>query len=69
MAEPTEKAEPIAEFLDQISNRTEAITQDVCVPSPFGCGRRAAEFRDDASRREFAISGLCQHCQDIIFDS
>jgi len=69
MANPSEKADTIAEYLDQITNRTEAITQDSCVTPPFGCGRQAMEFRDDASRREFAISGLCQYCQDIIFDS
>lgn len=25
------------------------------------------EFKDELSRREFKISGLCQHCQDSIF--
>jgi hypothetical protein len=28
-----------------------------------------ADFRDDTSRREFAISGICQRCQDEIFQS
>jgi len=27
----------------------------------------AAEFRDDLSRKEFEISGLCQTCQDKTF--
>ena len=26
-----------------------------------------SEFRDDLSKREFKISGLCQQCQDEIF--
>lgn len=26
-----------------------------------------ADFRDDLSRREFAISGICQGCQDKLF--
>lgn len=26
-------------------------------------------FRDDVSRREFKISGICQSCQDEIFKS
>lgn len=26
-----------------------------------------ADFRDDASHREFQISGFCQHCQDQVF--
>lgn len=25
------------------------------------------DFRDDLSRREFKISGLCQKCQDEVF--
>jgi hypothetical protein len=24
-------------------------------------------FRDESSRKEFAISGLCQKCQDAVF--
>jgi hypothetical protein len=26
------------------------------------------EFRDDISREEFRISGMCQNCQDATFD-
>lgn len=36
---------------------------------PF-CGKVIhpnAEFRDDISRREFNLSGLCQGCQDKTF--
>jgi len=35
---------------------------------PF-CGEdiNPNEFRDELSRREFAISGLCQDCQDDTF--
>jgi len=35
---------------------------------PF-CGKpiKPAEFRDELSRREFLISGLCQQCQDKVF--
>lgn len=28
---------------------------------------KADEFRDELSRKEFKISGLCQSCQDEIF--
>lgn len=33
------------------------------------CKRKVdrSEFRDELSRREFEISGLCQSCQDDIF--
>lgn len=33
------------------------------------CGKPATEFRDDLSRREYGISGLCQACQDKVFGS
>jgi len=28
-----------------------------------------ANLRDELSRREFKISGLCQRCQDDVFDA
>ena len=31
------------------------------------CGEPAGSFRDDISRKEFAISGMCQECQDSVF--
>lgn len=31
------------------------------------CGKGAGAFRDDLSRREYAITGACQGCQDEIF--
>ncbi len=48
-------------------DRRAAIEKNVCVPPPIGCGKLALQFRDELSRREFAISGLCQDCQDTVF--
>ena len=31
------------------------------------CYRPAETFRDESSRKEFSISGLCQACQDKVF--
>jgi hypothetical protein len=33
------------------------------------CGDRVHpdDFRDDLSRKEYTISGLCQACQDLVF--
>ncbi len=31
------------------------------------CGEFNLEFRDELSRKEYGISGLCQCCQDNIF--
>ncbi len=32
-----------------------------------GCKVDKDEFRDELSRKEFEISGLCQACQDDVF--
>ncbi len=32
------------------------------------CGEFNLEFRDELSRREYAISGWCQSCQDDFFN-
>lgn len=44
----------------------ESVEQSVC---PL-CGwivDESVEFRDELSKREFKISGLCQKCQDKMF--
>ena len=38
-----------------------------CLPKPYGCGGDANEFDDEPSEREYAMSGLCQKCQDKVF--
>lgn len=41
-----------------------------CVAPPMGCGQplpARGPFRDDASYREYGITGLCQVCQDRDF--
>ena len=44
-------------------SRTLAIAGAQCV----ACGESATKFRDELSRREYAISSLCQKCQDQFF--
>ena len=41
----------------------ESITEDKCIC----CDGKASAFRDELSRKEFSISGLCQKCQDAVF--
>jgi hypothetical protein len=31
------------------------------------CGASELEFKDEVSKKEYGISGLCQTCQDEIF--
>lgn len=45
--------------------RTDSIKEATCV----SCGASVKEFKDAISRKEFTISGLCQSCQDGVFDS
>ena len=33
----------------------------------FNCDNPSHEFRDELSRKEFRISGICQNCQDEVF--
>ena len=66
---PVEKSSEMVKVLDTISlsmfgkSRSEAIRQNICV----NCGGEADIFVDIKSKREFAISGLCQNCQDSLF--
>ena len=42
---------------------TAADAMNLCV----ACNGPAVEFKDEISRREYRLSGLCQICQDIAF--
>lgn len=51
-------------------NRKVDITNRVC-NTLFGCGKPVnveTDFRDEISQKEFGISGLCQECQDGVFN-
>jgi hypothetical protein len=43
---------------------SEAIDTNVCV----SCGEDVVDFDDPLSQREYQISGLCQKCQNSVFD-
>jgi hypothetical protein len=32
------------------------------------CGQNAWEFKDELSKKEYGISGMCQKCQDKVFE-
>ena len=68
---PTEKSPGIAKALNAFlgGSRERSVHEAMCVPSPVGCGLPVDEkdFRDNLSKREYAISGLCMNCQDKIF--
>ena len=69
LIEKAEKSEVIENALENISKqigtpRSIAFEQQACVL----CGREAKEFRDTISEKEYALSGMCQHCQDEMFE-
>lgn len=63
MAQPTEKHPNIENFLEKTFGRTTAIESDTCV----FCKDPNINFRNEISKREYRISGLCQNCQDNAF--
>lgn len=51
-----------ADFL--FPGRREALEMQVCM----SCKEPAIGFKDAISRKEYAISALCQDCQDSVFE-
>ena len=50
------------------ADRVKQIAKNCCVKPPFGCGKPIMGFKDKLSEKEYRISGLCQECQDKIFE-
>lgn len=58
----------VTNLLDEVhAIRDAAVSTKCCAKKPFGCGEPVEGFRDALSKREYAISGLCQRCQDAVF--
>lgn len=66
--QPSQKSPAIENLLEKMTGRTTAIKGNRCIPAPIGCGGSADTFTDNLSRREYTISGMCQKCQDSIFN-
>ena len=62
--EEAPKSPEIKEFLEAVFGRSSSIVNQVCA----SCGESARNFQDELSRREYSISGLCQQCQDEVFN-
>ena len=65
----SEKSESIEMMLEQFSRlmhtpRSTAFKANTCVM----CGGPAVEFKNEVSRKEYALSGMCQVCQDSFFE-
>jgi hypothetical protein len=67
MADPSKKDSVIEQLLTEMNggrNRRAYIYANKCVR----CEGDASRFYDEVSKREYAISGWCQHCQDEMFN-
>ena len=65
MAEPSKKSPEMESALNHLlgCNRVDSIRNNKCTI----CGGPANEFKDKLSAKEYAISGMCQKCQDKTF--
>lgn len=66
MGIPTEKSTEINQLLSDMTgkDRMTTIISNQCMM----CTRPAVTFKDDLSRKEYTISGMCQTCQDSVFE-
>jgi len=68
---PSFKAPAIDALLSEIifngKDRPTCIREGICMTCDDAHGIIASSFRDDVSRKEYAISGMCQSCQDDVF--
>ena len=48
-------------------DRQTCIEEGTCITCDEAKGLIATSFRDDVSRKEYAISAMCQSCQDDVF--
>lgn len=69
MPTPTQKNPALDADITRITgiDRRAVIQGGKCAFENKGCKGPNFTFRDDASRREYAISGICQRCQDVMF--
>lgn len=65
-----ERSEEMQRDVDSLSKSmfgmtvAEARAQGICVV----CKSPAVSFRDALSEKEYGISGMCQRCQDSVFE-
>ena len=63
--EATIKNPSIDKVLTQMmgKNRLDTVRENLCMT----CDGYATEFKDEISKKEYTISGMCQTCQDRVF--
>ena len=62
----TDKSEQIEDLMESVAGSRRE--EGKCVfRNTYPDQEHSLEFRDDLSKREFTISGMCQVCQDKVF--
>jgi uncharacterized CHY-type Zn-finger protein len=66
VVEPVERHPELEAFLEALNGISpkQAVQAGICAV----CKEEANEFTDALSVAEYAISGLCQNCQDEVFN-
>jgi hypothetical protein len=59
---PPDLNKPVFQMFPEMADR---ILRNKCAT----CQQNIGEFRDEISAKEYGISGMCQECQDSIFQS
>jgi len=52
-----------SKILYGVDNLKDVTDKNICID----CGGDASDFKNDISRKEYMLSGLCQKCQDEVF--
>ena len=63
--EPTKKDPAIDELLTSLTGKSRVV--QVGTGGCMTCENPNTEFRTELDQREYAISGMCQDCQDRVF--
>ena len=63
--EATIKSIGLDKVLTQMTgkNRYDTVRENLCMT----CNSYATEFKNEKSKKEYGISGMCQPCQDSVF--
>ena len=57
---PPDLSKPIFAMMPELADR---VINGCCTY----CAKALTEFRDEISKKEYSVSGMCQPCQDEIF--
>ena len=65
MTEPSSKKPKLDLFLSALTGKSREIqlASELCMT----CDGDAKIFKDELSRKEYSISGMCQRCQDTVY--